>query len=195
MAKLEKRVINFNLAFMKYLKITALLILAAFMACDRKPCTLPDCLTASSNFEPEDCPGNGTCTFEFYPDSKLVVTEENGWIVNEVKSGNKLVFHFEFNKHTQPYITDAGYSESIYFEVEPEGNTFLISQEDLEGANALFNRSCFCPEVGYFRITEGCIYGYKVNEKTWNISLNLTASSASSTYNRMKQHNFSRKTI
>ena len=178
---------------MKNFCLFCILLVLAFSSCDHKPPTLPDCLSATSDFKPDDCPGNGNCSFEFYPDSKLEITEDGQSVSFEVIPGNKLVFHFEYIKHDNPMIMDDEYYENIYFEVNPEGNSFVISGVDLEKAGALFGRGCFCPDGGYHRIDQGCIYGYKINDRTWNISLNLTATTEFSTFNRMKQRDFSKK--
>lgn len=183
----------FIFEFMKHLHILSLLTALVLTACDHKPPALPDCLTASSGFTPEDCPGNGSCSFEFYPDSKLVVNDEEQYISFEVKPGDHLVFHFKYKRQDNPLIMDDEYEEAIYFEVRPSGNCFLISSENLENAEALFGRMCFCPDEWYHRIDQGCIYGYKINEKTWNVSMNVTATSEFSSYNRMKQHDFTRQ--
>lgn len=178
---------------MKNLRTITIMLILALSACDHKPPTLPDCLTASAGFNPDDCPGKGNCSFEFYTDSKLEFTEEGQYLSFEVKPGANLVFHFTFRKHDNPMIMDDEYEEKIYFEVNPAGNSFLISGEDLKKAGAMFGRMCFCPDGGYHRIDQGCIYGYKINCRTWNISLNLTASTEFSSYNRMKQTDFSKK--
>jgi len=178
---------------MKNLRYIVAILSLGLSACDHKPATLPDCLTVSSDFKPEDCPGNGNCSFEFYPDSKLEVTQEELNLFFEVKPGENLVFHFQYIKRDHPDIMDDEYNENIYFEVNPTGNSFIISGEDLKKTGALFGRGCFCMDAGYHRIGQGCIYGYKINDRTWNISMNLTATSEYSSYNRMKQQDFVRK--
>lgn len=177
---------------MKCLLPLCFLVLVGLTACDHEPPSIPDCLTESGGFNPDDCPGNGTCSFVFFPDSKLEITQEEKYVSFEVKPGKNLVFHFEYDKHDNPMITDDEYYEHIYFEVKPECNSFVIHEEDLKTACALFGRLCFCPDSGYHFIEQGCIYGYKINDHTWNISLNLTASSGNSSYNRMKQRDFTR---
>jgi hypothetical protein len=177
---------------MKYHRIVTIILILALSACDHKPPSLPDCLTASSDFKPDDCPGNGSCSFEFYTESKLEITEEGKNLSFEVKPGKNLVFHFYYKKHDNPMILDDEYEETIYFEVNPSGNSFLITGEELKKAGAIFARMCFCPDGGYHRINQGCIYGYKINDRTWNISLNVTASTEFSSYNRMKQRDFSK---
>jgi len=178
---------------MNNLRIITVILVLAITACDHKPPTLPDCLTSSSDFKPDDCPGNGSCSFEFYPESKLEVLNDAQGIQFKLKEGKNLVFHFEYTRHVSPLITDAGYSESIYFEVKSGCKSFLIREEDLEDSGAIFGRFCFCPDFGYFRISQGCIFGNKINDRTWNVSLNLTATSQSSAYNRMKQRDFLKK--
>jgi hypothetical protein len=178
---------------MKTLRIITVILVAVVLvlpACDHTPPTMPECLTAVSEFKPDDCPGNGDCSFAFYPESKLEVKEAEQYVSFEIKSGENLVFHFEYIKHDNPLILDDEYVEDIYFEVKPAGNSFVISTEDLKKAGVLFGRGCFCADGGYHRINQGCIYGYKINDRTWNISLNLTATTEYSSYNRMKQRDF-----
>ena len=173
-------------------KLQLIIILLVLVACEHNPPNLPDCLTITSGFTPDNCSDNGSCSYEFYPDSKLEITEEEGYVSFEVKSGENLVFRFRFHKNDNPIIMDDEYEETILFEVRPSGNTFLITRDDLNKDGAIFGRMCFCPDGGYHRIGEGCIYGCKINSRTWNISLNLTAISEFSSYNRMKQKDFTR---
>jgi hypothetical protein len=168
------------------------LCLVAMASCEHQPAELPECLTAASGFVPENCPDHGTCKFSYYCGSKLDVTEGEYGLQKEVKAGDNMVFHFEYTRIVSPLILDAGYSESIWFEVKPKGDSFLIGPEDLQEAGAIFGRSCFCPDVGFFRMTQGCIYGRKTGNNCWEISLNLTVASESTTFNRMKQVRFIR---
>ena len=172
--------------------ILPIFIALALAACKPDAPELPECLTAASGFVAENCPDQGTCDFRYYECSTLEVTDGEFGIQKELKAGENQVFHFEFTKIVSPLIMDAGYSESIWFEVKPEGNSFLIEQKDLEKAGALFGRSCFCPDVGLFQITQGCIYGRKTGKHRWEVTLNVTASGEYTTWNRMKQCDFVR---
>jgi len=169
-------------------------ILLFMVACDHKPPTLPDCLSATSGFVPEDCPEGGNCSFTFYPDSKLEISEVEEFLSFEVKPGTNLVFHFYYERNDHPMIMDDEYQEGIYFEVKLDGDSFLITADELEASGVIFGRMCFCPDAGYRRMQSGCIYGYKIDECTWNISMNLTATSEFNSYNKMKQQDFVKKT-
>jgi hypothetical protein len=177
---------------MKLLRLLLLISSALFATgCDR-PLDLPDCLTEEAGFKPDDCPVHGDCNFRFYPESRIEVTEDENYTSVEIKEGDYLVFHFQYTRRDNPQIFDDEYSESVYFQVIPDGDTFLITEQELTQASAVFGRFCFCPDGGYHRITRGCIYGKKTSDKTWNISFRLTASSDNNEYERMKQHCFSR---
>jgi hypothetical protein len=102
---------------MRNLRLITVLVVLVLTACDHKPPSLPDCLTKSSDFKPDDCPGNGDCSFEFYPDSKLEITEEEHYISFEVKPGNNLVFHFYFRKNDNPMILD----DDLEYQPESDG--------------------------------------------------------------------------
>ncbi len=176
------------------MKIRILLLILLVTSCTDKPAILPDCFTAKGEFIPEECPTKGNCSFEYYPDSKIIVTDDSlsSWM--EVVDGDFLVFMFKYKKNDNPMIMDDEYEEYIWFEVQPEGDSFLITGDQLRNAGAMFGRMCFCADGGYHRITEGCIYGYRKSDKTWNISLRLTTVTNVSTYERMKQHDFTRTT-
>jgi hypothetical protein len=175
--------------------MTTKYLLLAFLAlmlstCGPKTPELPECLSASSDFEPEDCPDNGTCTFEFYSGSKLQIDDSEQYLTFEVVAGDNLVFHFHYKKNDNPQIQDDEYQEDIYFEAKPSGNSFLISSDQLKQAGVIFGRLCFCPDEWYHWVDQGCLYGTKVDDDTWNVSLNLTTTAEVSTYKRMKQHDF-----
>jgi hypothetical protein len=177
---------------MKRMILPALVMLLVVAACEHQPVELPSYLTPAAGFEPENCPGHGSCVFNYYEKSSLNTNDGEYGVQYELKDGGNLVFHFEYTRYNEPLIMDAGYSESVWFEVKPDGDSFLIETGDLRAAGAVFGRFCFCMDAGYFRITDGCIYGRKSGKNSWEIIFNLTAASESNSWNRMKQVNFVR---
>ena len=105
------------------------------------------------------CPDDGNCTFEVLTNSSLNLrTDGIGQLYPEVKKGNKTVLKFEYKRTVDPRILDGGYTEIIYAEVDPEVEDLSLSDEQLNSANVVFGRLCYCKgQAGYFRIDQGSL--------------------------------------
>ena len=83
----------------------------------------------------------------------------------------------EFNKDDNPNIADDEYGEAIYFEVDPNKNSFHLSSDDLDDAKTVFGRFCFYVDGGFHSVDEGCIIGEKITENKWEVSFSLRINS------------------
>jgi len=72
-------------------------------------------------------------------------------------------------------MLDAGYTETILFEVNPELVNFLLTGTALEEANTLYGNLCFCPDAGYHFVKDGCIKGKKYGKNEWQVEMNIKA--------------------
>lgn len=88
--------------------------------------------------------------------------------------GSAWVFQYNYTAPEYPEMSDDEYFESFMFQIpQPKGTAFSLKGKDLAKANATFQKSCFCADRGYFRITEGSIVGKKINSNTWSVTVNI----------------------
>lgn len=168
------------------------LALISFSCEKKEPGELPACLSQFGEFIPDNEPRDGIAAFEFYADAKLVITDQEDWFSFEKVSGDHLVFKYEFVYDDAPDIIDDEYSEVVWFEVNPEGDSFEIDLSDFEQYKGLYGRLCFCVDGGWHKISDGCIYGKKIKDNTWNISMAIQLATNLQTYTRMIQSDFVR---
>lgn len=107
--------------------------------------------------------------FNFYQDATL--TNAYPYVVD----GNGLVFERYFERDDEPMIADDEYSDQFFFQVTPEGNSFLLEGEDLQALPSAFNVFCFCVPSDVFEITDGSISGEEIGG-IWSISVDIAYS-------------------
>lgn len=117
----------------------------------------------------ESSPDGETTEFNFYPNATL--TQDYPYVVD----GNSLVFERYFERDDEPLIADDEYSDQFFFEVTPDGESFLLEGESLRTANTLFNVFCFCAPSDVFEITDGFISGEEIGG-IWRISVDISYS-------------------
>ncbi len=87
--------------------------------------------------------------------------------------GKMWVVQYSYLAPEYPQMTDDEYYESLIFQLAPpKGNRFMLKDEDLVKANTVFQKSCFCADRGYFKISKGAITGTRINNTTWKITAN-----------------------
>ena len=172
-------------------RLILLVLLLTSLGCERDfPDSLPDCFREENGFKADRCPSEGACEFKIYANSDLIVHTEEQWVWMEQIKGEHLVFQYQYTKRDHPQIADDEYSETIWFKVKPNGNTFFLKTNELEDAAVLFNRACFCIDGGLHKIKTGCIFGIKNSDNSWEVFLNLEASTNFNVYHRMKREVF-----
>ena len=89
-----------------------------------------------------ECPTQGTCTFEVLKDKSLVIKTNLGKPYYEVADApGKMVVKYTYNKTKNPAYQDDFYSEEIIFETDNE----LSNLKDKTTAIPVyFNAKCFC---------------------------------------------------
>ena len=122
---------------------------------------------AVSCSEEERVPEGDLTEFNFYQDAKL--TSSVPYIVD----GNSLVFERYYERDDHPQIADDEYSDQFFFEVTPEGSSFLLTGEELRSVPSAFNVFCFCIPSDVFEITDGMISGEEV-DGIWRVSVDIS---------------------
>ncbi len=161
------------------------------LACEKKTIDkLPDCLDQFGDFTPNNKPDDGEVEFIFYENAALDVQENDGRVYFEQVEGDQLVFKYEFIADDNPMIADDEYGEIVWFSVDPDQDTFEIHANNFKRNDALFGRMCFCVDGGFHRIDEGCIFGKKTSETTWEVAFAIQTNTGFETYTRMIQESF-----
>jgi hypothetical protein len=92
--------------------------------------------------------------------------------------GKMWVVQYSYQAPEYPQMTDDEYYESLMFQIAPpKGNRFVLKDADLVKANTVFQKSCFCADRGYFKISKGTISGTRINSTTWKITASYTVPS------------------
>jgi hypothetical protein len=135
--------------------IVFILISLNFLSCQTKKKTLEakERHSILSNY----CPDNGTCLFEVLNNTTLdIKTDGTGATYPKVNKGEKTVLKFEYKRNEDPRIADDGYKEIIYAEIESNGESLILKDQDLSKAKILFGRLCFCRgQSGYYPVEKG----------------------------------------
>lgn len=118
-----------------------------------------------------NCPENGTCTFEVLKHKTLNISKDNlGETYPEIVDGNQLVLKFKYQKNKELNVADGHYIEEIYIELDPENlekETAHFKAEKL-----LFARLCFCKgQTGYYKIRSGNLSVKKIKNTRYQIDL------------------------
>jgi hypothetical protein len=107
----------------------------------------------------ENCPEDGTCTFEVFQNKSLNIQKDDlGAFYPEVVDGKKTVIKFEYKRNEIPNTADGNYSEIIYAEINPQAKEITLQDDTLIEAKLLFGRLCFCRgETGYYYVNKGLL--------------------------------------
>ncbi|MEL7342296.1 MAG: hypothetical protein AAGM67_17570 [Bacteroidota bacterium] len=136
---------------------------------------------------PTKCRG-GECTYTFRDGRQINIIEdsiEQDTFI-EIGLGDRRVFHYDYLADDDPRIADDEYSENIYFEVDPDADSFLFIDAALADAMLVIQPICFCPpEV--FQPLRGTLSGQKRNDDQWEIELDVEYES----YGEIVQRSFS----
>lgn len=99
-------------------------------------------------------------------------------IYPKIDAGNIWVVQYSYQAPEYPQMTDDEYYESLMFQIAPpKGKRFVLKDVDLVKANTVFQKSCFCADRGYFKISKGTITGTRINSTTWKITATYTVPS------------------
>lgn len=138
-----------------------------------------NCIDNNEDFKPINISNTDFDTYElkFYNNSKLNIIENNEIIVTVI-SGDKIVFQYTY--HHNDSMPDGFQNESIRFEIDNNIDSFILSDNNLNKARALFGHFFFSPmDSGYHWISDGCIKGEKISNEEWQIDINITVTTES----------------
>lgn len=184
------------------MRFTALLLLLFLMSScsqeyDFKTNFEDNCIDDNPEFMPDTPDDARELKFVFHENATLEITEEDngsedGWITVEVIKGENLVFEYYYEKKDKEMIADDEFTESLYFEIPTDLDSFLIDTEHLEEANAVYGIFCFCINAGFHRMPSGCIKGEKISESEWLIELILQKEFEYHSFNKMLSEVFAK---
>lgn len=106
-----------------------------------------------------NCPEGGDCIFEILKDSSLKLATDNvGKLYPEVIPGDKIVVKFEYKKDEVEGVMDAGLSEYVYLEFDPDQQQVLLKDKELQKVKMIYGKVCFCSDMGYYRVKQGNLF-------------------------------------
>jgi hypothetical protein len=117
--------------------------------------------TDNKSVEQQKCPLDGSCSFEVFKDTELLVLEDefkNSYHQLKAAKG-RVVLKFEYNKNQDPQLADDSYSEMIFIEIDEDVNELDLKDELLTKAKVSFRRMCFCRgATGLYEIRKGRLH-------------------------------------
>jgi hypothetical protein len=175
-------------------RIIALFLIFSITGCGKylkSTISKDDCLiNTTTDFTPERIPQTNDYLLQVYENASIFIFENGEELTVQIDSGNKLVFEYSYNRAINPLMVDAGYNETILFEVDAVSKKFLLKGSALEGAKAVYGNLCYCPDAGYHLIKEGCIRGRKSGRDEWQVEMNVKAYGQHREFSKMLSEKF-----
>ena len=121
---------------------------------------------------------DGVSSFYFYENKQIqnLILEGSYMKQAYIQPGNKLVFDYSYVYNDVEIIADDEYSEHIRFEIDPNLDSFLYTDSELNATKITFSKVCFC----YFRYEsargvapKGTLEGTKISDTEWEIKMNI----------------------
>lgn len=101
---------------------------------------------------------------------------------HSIKTGDNLLFKYNRTVTPPSNITDAGLSESIFFQLPPNKQQFEYTDSQLTQISTYYTRGCFCRIVGALPVTDGYIKGAKIGGTLWKVEASLETKSKFETH-------------
>ncbi|MEM6347498.1 MAG: hypothetical protein AAF927_26665 [Bacteroidota bacterium] len=135
---------------------------------------------------------SGDCTYSFQENKQIEIIEDstNQSTFINIQEGDKIVFKYQYVADEEPNIADDEYLENIYFEIEPNAETFSFTDEQLADAKLVIQPVCFCPPV-VIEPRSGILSGTRLDESTWEVTLDATYQ----LYNETNEISFDKKFV
>lgn len=126
----------------------------------------------SNTYQVSECPENGTCSFHILRNKSFdIKKDEFDMTYGELNDSDKILLKFEYVRNTPENTADGQYRELIYIEIDPNTEVLDLRDKDLENANVIFGRICFCHgQTGYYHITDGHLKLKKTSENSFSLS-------------------------
>ncbi|MDF1697547.1 MAG: hypothetical protein P1U56_17010 [Saprospiraceae bacterium] len=153
---------------MKNFTYIFLFLVFLFYACS----DIPECIdcefTCIENDETDvvtnQCLDNYECTYSIFPKSGVDLS-----LLEGVGEGEKTVFLLKNDTKGDLGIADDEYTRILVFELNPEQTSFSVEDEQIKDINMYYRDLCYCSEVDFDLIVEGCVQGEKQENGIWII--------------------------
>ncbi|MEL7535174.1 MAG: hypothetical protein AAFN10_27975 [Bacteroidota bacterium] len=135
---------------------------------------------------------SGDCTFSFQENQQIEIIEDStiqSTFINII-GGDKIVFKYQYIADDEPNIADDEYLENIYFEIDPDAETFSFTDEQLADANLVIQPVCFCVPI-VIEPRSGILSGERLDDNTWKVTLDASYQ----IYNETNGISFSKKFV
>ena len=120
------------------------------------------CFSCNSlkNFEESpECPEGYDCEAELIKNTSINILEDTIG-KNYVRLEDNAAFHtlkYSYGYKSSPQLADANYQEVIYFQFPVDAKNMQLTEKEVETANFIIAKHCFCPDAGYELIKDGNI--------------------------------------
>ncbi len=155
------------------MKISTIILLSLFMACNSTKKTIENKTTALNTSM--ECPKGGECNFSVMKNQSMVMKQDGtGMNYPEfVENFSTNIIKFRFHKESPQGLADGNYTEEIYMEVKSDVKNISLKDDALKEVKLFYNRMCFCERgtVGYFPVTEGNLEYQRNSDGTASIVL------------------------
>ncbi|MBT8232112.1 MAG: hypothetical protein HKO66_00485 [Saprospiraceae bacterium] len=147
------------------------------MGCDdqndltpQKPCDvcLFDCFEDTGEHFSNDCKENFECTYEVR-ENATIVHENDAQVVN----GENVVFIVNLYTPGVIEIADDETTDTVVFEIDKNATSFIAEGNDFDILNVKHRIGCFCVDVEFRQVKDGCMQGEKLTNGDWRVQGHL----------------------
>ena len=107
--------------------------------------------------------------YNFASNSAIIQVAYFGTELQEIGSGNMIVFLYDYSSRHCARRTDDEFGKQIYFQVDPNQESFDFQDEELTDANCYAGTSGFMVSAGPQKVTKGRITGKKISPDKYNV--------------------------
>jgi len=135
------------------------------------------CFSCNSlkNFEQTPiCPEGYDCETDLIKNTSINILEDTIG-KNYVSLEDNDAFHtlkYSYGYKSSPQLADANYQEVIYFQFPVDAEKMQLTRKEVEIANFIIAKHCFCPDAGYEVINDGNINVVK-NKNKYYVTLDF----------------------
>ena len=124
------------------------------------------------------CPEEGNCNFSISPNQSIdFKKDEFGIGYAEFIISESNVLKFEYQRNEIPNTADGHYIERVYLELPRHPKTLFLKDQDLEKANLLFERVCYCKgQTGFYKIDQGTLSLRSMGNNRYHLKLSFKTS-------------------
>lgn len=125
-------------------------------------------------------------SYEFFEDKTILEKEYQfskgvSYRYPEIVNGIMNVFMYTYEGAENPHFTDDEYVERLFFQVDPQLDTFRFKDDELEHAKCYFEISYFGPNAGRYNVQVGTIIGERICPDKYLLNINISISKSAYT--------------